>query len=72
VIMSNQSGVAEVMPHAIKVDFWNIDALADAICNVLAYESLSDTLKKNSFNEIKNMTWEKAAKKIKTIYYELN
>ncbi|HEY9045056.1 MAG TPA: glycosyltransferase [Ohtaekwangia sp.] len=72
VIVSNQSGVAEVMPHAIKVDFWNIDALADAICNLLAYESLSYTLKKNSFNEIKDMTWEKAAKKIKTIYHELN
>lgn len=71
VIVSNQSGVAEVMPHAIKVDFWKTDDLADAICNVLAYESLSTTLKKNSLKEIKNITWDKAAKKIKTIYHEL-
>lgn len=71
VIVSNQSGVAEVMPHAIKVDFWETDVLADAICNVLAYESLSTTLKKNSLNEIKNITWDKVAKKIKNIYHEL-
>jgi glycosyltransferase involved in cell wall biosynthesis len=59
------------MPHAIKVDFWETDVLADAICNVLAYESLSTTLKKNSLNEIKNITWDKVAKKIKNIYHEL-
>ncbi|WP_276374139.1 glycosyltransferase [Chryseolinea sp. H1M3-3] len=70
VIISNQSGVGEVMPHAIKVDFWNTDALAEAICSVLKYKSLSKTLKKNSTNEIKNISWDKAAKKIKSLYYE--
>jgi glycosyltransferase involved in cell wall biosynthesis len=71
VIVSNQSGVAEVMPHAIKVDFWETEALADAICNVLAYDSLSSTLRKNSQQEISNITWDKAAKKVNTIYHEL-
>src|SRR5690606_31936882 len=28
VIISNQSGVAEVMPDALKVDFWDVEALA--------------------------------------------
>ncbi|AYB33007.1 glycosyltransferase family 4 protein [Chryseolinea soli] len=71
VIVSNQSGVSEVMSHVIKVDFWNTHALANAICNVLAHESLSTTLRENSKSEIQQITWSKAAKKIKTIYHEL-
>jgi glycogen(starch) synthase len=71
VIISNQSGVGEVMPHALKVDFWDSNALANAICSVLKYESLSMTLKKNSSREIKNITWIRAAKKLNTIYHEL-
>jgi glycosyltransferase involved in cell wall biosynthesis len=71
VIISNQAGVSEVMPHAIKVDFWNTHALADAICSILKYGSLSGTLKKNSNEEIKNITWINAAKKIKNLYHEL-
>jgi len=71
VIISNQSGVAEVMPHALKVDFWNSSALANAICSVLKYKSLSATLNQNSVREIKNITWKRAAKKINKIYYEL-
>ncbi len=71
VIVSNQSGVSEVMPHAIKVDFWNTDELANAICNVLAYESLSSTLQKNAQEEIKKITWDKAARKLKHIYHDV-
>ena len=71
VIISNQAGVGEVMPHAIKVDFWDTAALAEAICSVLQYKSLSKTLKKNSSEEIKNISWQKASQKIKTLYHEL-
>ena len=31
VIISKQSGVAEVLDYAVKVDYWDVDALADAI-----------------------------------------
>lgn len=72
VIVSNQSGVAEVMPHAIKIDFWRTDELANAICNVLAYDSLSKTLRENSRAEIENITWDRAATKINAIYHELS
>jgi len=71
VIISNQSGVAEVMEHALKVDYWDSKALANAICGILQYESLSTTLKKNGGNEIKEITWNKAAKKLNAIYHEL-
>lgn len=71
VIISRQSGVSEVMPHAITVDFWNTTALADAICSVLKYRSLYKTLRKNSLAEVRTITWDKAAKSINTIYHEL-
>lgn len=71
VILSKQTGVSEVVPDAIKVDFWNCEALAEAICNVLRFKSLANTLRKNGAEEIKNITWNKAAKKITRLYYEV-
>ena len=71
VILSKQSGVAEVMPHAIKVDFWNTKLLAGAICSILRYGSLASSLSKNGHDEIKEMTWGKAARKINKLYHEL-
>ena len=71
VIISKQSGVAEVMPHAIKVDFWDTRALAAAICSVLRYESLSNVLRLNGKRHIKRLTWARAAREIKTLYHEL-
>jgi glycosyltransferase involved in cell wall biosynthesis len=71
VILSNQSGVSEVMPHAIKVDFWDTKALAAAICSVLRYESLSHVLRHNSKQHIKSLTWDKAATDVKALYHEL-
>jgi glycogen synthase len=71
VIISNQSGVAEVVQHAIKVDFWNVEALASAICNLLAHKSLTNTIKSKSESEVKKINWDRAAKKINTIYHEL-
>jgi glycogen synthase len=71
VIISNQSGVAEVVQHAIKIDFWNVEALASAICNLLAHKSLTNTIKSKSESEIKKINWDRAAKKINAIYHEL-
>lgn len=71
VILSRQTGVGEVMPHAIKVDFWNSDAIAEAICSVLQFRSLANTLKANSAEAIKGLTWDKAATKLITLYHDM-
>ena len=71
VILSNQSGVAEIIPHTIKVDFWDTDAMADAICGALKHKSLFNTVKNESRNDIRRITWEQAAKKLNHIYHEL-
>ena len=71
VIISKQSGVSEVITHAIKVDFWDIDAMADAIYGVLNYPSLGRHLIQNSIIELNNLRWINAAARVKEIYYDL-
>jgi glycosyltransferase involved in cell wall biosynthesis len=68
VIISRQSGVSEILKHAIKVDFWDIDAMADAIYGILHYNALSETFKKFGKTEVDNLKWEKSAIHVKEIY----
>jgi glycogen(starch) synthase len=68
VLISKQSGVSEVLTHALKADFWNVDDIADKIISVLRHPALYKTLKKNGETEVRGITWGKAAKKISEIY----
>ena len=68
VVISKQSGVAEVLQHALKVDFWDIDALADAIYGILHYEGLSKMFIRYGKNEVDNLIWENAALNILEVY----
>ena len=69
-IISHQSGVAEILKFAFKVDFWDVDALADAIYGLLNYPSLSEVFKKYGVEEVNNMKWENSGKKVHKIYQE--
>ncbi|NPA67363.1 MAG: glycosyltransferase [Chlorobi bacterium] len=71
VIISKQSGVAEVLKNAVKTDYWDEDALADAIYGIITYKGLSEMFKKQSKKEVDEMKWDKPAKEIKEIYYTL-
>ncbi len=68
VVISKQSGVAEVLHYAIKVDFWDINATADAIYGLLHYPALSNLFRKKGAEEVDNLKWENVAKKLKVIY----
>ncbi|MEI7897774.1 MAG: glycosyltransferase family 4 protein [bacterium] len=68
VVISKQSGVAEVLQHALKVDFWDIDALADAIYGILHYEGLSKMFIRYGKTEVDNLIWENAAVNIIDVY----
>jgi glycosyltransferase involved in cell wall biosynthesis len=70
VVISKQSGVSEILQHALKVDFWDVDGMADAIHGLLKYDALSETFKKHGKDEVDNLKWEHAARKIKEIYKE--
>jgi len=68
VIISKQSGVSEILTHAIKVDFWDIDAMADAMYGLLNYEGLSDMFRHYGKDEVDHLKWENAAIIVKGIY----
>lgn len=71
VIISHQSGVSEILQHAIKIDFWDIDAMADAIYGILNYPGLSKYFRKYGKSEVDNLKWENTAVKIRDIYMSL-
>jgi glycosyltransferase involved in cell wall biosynthesis len=71
VVISKQSGVSEVLKHALKVDFWDIDALADSIYGLLHYGGLSRMFKALGKVEVDNMKWDNAAAKVKDVYASL-
>ena len=67
-IISKQSGVAEVLDYALKVDFWDVDAMADAMYALLNYPALSHVASTYGYDEVNNLKWSAAAAKIKTVY----
>lgn len=68
VVISKQSGVSEILRHALKIDFWDIDAMADSIYGLLHYEGLSKMFKRYGKDEVDSLKWENAAFHIKEVY----
>ncbi|WP_165078822.1 MULTISPECIES: glycosyltransferase family 4 protein [unclassified Desulfovibrio] len=68
VLLSRQSGVSEVLEHALKADFWDTRDMADKICAVLRYPSLAEELVKNCREEMKSIRWGNAAEQLLQIY----
>jgi len=71
VIISKQSGVAEILTHAVKTDFWDIDAMADAIYGILNYPALSNMFIKNGKEEVISLKWDNSARHVRDIYRSL-
>lgn len=71
VLISRQSGVSEVLVHALKTDFWDTDEMANMILSVIAHDSLRDTLWRNSREELKRINWDAASKKCIDYYEEI-
>lgn len=61
VIISRQSGVSEILTHALKVDFWDTDELANKIVGVLRHRVLKDTMDENGRKEVESISWDKVA-----------
>jgi len=68
VIISKQSGVSEILTHAVKTDFWDIDAMADAIYGILNYPALSQMFIKNGREEVVRLKWDNSARHVMDIY----
>jgi glycosyltransferase involved in cell wall biosynthesis len=68
VIISKQSGVSEVITHALKVDFWDIDEMANKIIAVLRHPPLGETLKKHAHFEVRKFSWHDASQACLSVY----
>ena len=68
VIISKQSGVSEVLQHALKVDFWDINEMANKIIAVLRHPPLASTLRQHGSFEVSRMSWVDAARACVQVY----
>ena len=68
VIISRQSGVAEILKHALKVDFWDVRDIASKIIAVLKYPALAGEMTQKAQEELRKIRWETAAERIAEIY----
>ena len=71
VIISKQSGVSEVLKHALKVDFWDVNEMANKIAAVLRYPPLQMTLRSHGNFEVRRLRWKDAARHCLSIYERL-
>lgn len=69
-IVSRQSGVAEVSEHVVKVDFWDIEKMRDAVLDVLGNPDYQHHLRQGAFQDLHQLTWQEAARKMRAIYEE--
>ncbi len=67
-VISKQSGCAEILNHAIKVNYWDIEAMADAIYSLTQYTDYHAFIKKEGIKEVNALTWEQAGLKVRSIY----
>ncbi|MBU0471671.1 MAG: glycosyltransferase family 4 protein [Nanoarchaeota archaeon] len=71
VIISRQSGVSEVISHVLKVDFWDVEDIANKILAVVHYRTLNNELKHHGSLEVKKFSWDIPAEKCLKVYQEL-
>ncbi|MBP6917244.1 glycosyltransferase family 4 protein [Candidatus Saccharibacteria bacterium] len=68
VIISKQSGIAELLHNCFKTDFWDTNEMANQIYSLLNYRGLSETMFNNSRIELRNISWNKSAQKLVGVY----
>ncbi|HVS58870.1 MAG TPA: glycosyltransferase family 4 protein [Candidatus Saccharimonadales bacterium] len=67
-LVSKQSGVAEAINNCLKVDFWDVDEMANQIAAVMRSDALRDTLYVKSYDELRKLSWSQAADKVFAAY----
>ncbi|OPY15071.1 MAG: Glycogen synthase [Syntrophus sp. PtaB.Bin001] len=71
VMISKQSGVSEILNHVLKVNFWDIDEMADQMVAVLKYPALVEEMMKQAAEEISRIRWENSAARLIWIYRQV-
>ena len=70
-IISKQSGCSEILTHSIKIDYWDIDGMADAVNAIIRNPAMYKSLHELGREEVNNIRWEDAGKKVIKIYNSL-
>lgn len=70
-LISKQSGVSEVVTHVLKVDFWDVDQMANMILATLRYPVMQQQLRQEGRREIGRITWKRAAERVRSLYHNL-
>jgi len=71
VIISKQSGVSEVIKHALKVDFWDVNEMANKIIAVLRHRPLQNTLREHGRMELRKLSWTDSARQCAAVYEDV-
>ncbi len=71
VILSRQSGVAEILKHALKVDYWDIRELSAKIIAALKHPALMGVMAEKAKEELRTIRWDTAAERIVALYREM-
>ena len=69
-VISNQSGVSEVLPSALSADFFDVSQMAKHIVNLLNDSELKEKVVQDGYNDLKNVSWESAANKVVMLYQQ--
>jgi glycosyltransferase involved in cell wall biosynthesis len=67
-LVSKQSGVSEVLKNCLKVDFWDVDEMANQITAVMQNDALRDNLFQNANREYQQFSWNEASDKVMDVY----
>ncbi len=67
-LVSKQSGVAEVLRNCLKVDFWDVNEMANQITTVVQNDPLRDELHHNAYREFENLSWDDSAATMFGVY----
>lgn len=67
-LISKQSGVSEVLTNCLKVDYWDVNEMANQITAVVKNDALRDELHVNSLKEYERLSWNKAADRLLELY----
>ena len=70
VIVSKQSGVAEVAPSSIHIDFWDVEKMADCILTILREKPLAMQMRSEAPRVLSKLSWENQASKVISVYHK--
>ncbi len=68
-LVSKQSGVSEVLNNCLKVDYWDVDEMANQITAVMQNDALRDELLANAYKEYEKLSWDSVSDKVTGLYH---